>query len=160
MRLTALLICLSACAWAGCVQGPKVDLRDRNFVQAGGLAVGIELPKREFAVGEQFDVSVVARNDTRRPIAIEATTGALVYLRVLRSTTSGWEEVKRYPGSAVMLMSSWELAPRGTRTFTLHLTVEPDWPTNEPLRLTAELNGKPKVSPGIVVRVMPSSEKT
>ena len=158
MKLAVSLTFLAAClTCAGCPR-KQIDLTEQNFVESDGLAVGIELPKREFLTGEVFETTVYAVNKTREPIAIEATTGAQVYLRIWRKTVVGWDEVKRYPQAAVLVMTPWQVAPRETRRFTMRLTVEPDWPTHEPLRITAELNGRPAISPGMIIRVTPSAK--
>ena len=47
--------------------------------------------------------------------------------------------------------STWDGG--ATRTFVIPLTVPPDWPTHEPLRLTAELNGVDDLATGLLVKV-------
>jgi len=152
-------VCWLAAVWAGGC-GPREDLRagrEVNSAERDGLVVEIELTRREFAVGQTMPVTVTALNTTRRDLDILASTGAPVYVKVWRNIGVGWEEVKRYPQAAVMVMSPWSLEARGRRTFPLSVPVEPDWPTNEPLRVTAELNGRPEVAPGIIIRVQGSA---
>lgn len=144
---------LAALIPIGC-NAAKVDLSSES-AEAGGLAVRIEAPKTTFLRGEEFKVAVVARNTTQKPMRIDAVTGAPVYLRIWRYTGLGWEQVKRYPQVATMVMNPWTLEPRSERRFELNLVVEPDWPTNEALRLTAELNGRGDVVPGILIAVVP-----
>ena len=126
-----------------------------DSAEATGLTVRIEAPKTTFLTGEEFKAVVVARNTTHKPMRIDATTGAPVYLRIWRHTGLGWEQVKRYPQVATMVMNPWTLEPRSERRFELHLVVEPDWPTNEALLLTAELNGRGDVVPSIFIGIVP-----
>ena len=139
---------------AGC--GPqKIDATPVNTVEVDGLSVSLELPDRQFRTGQQARAVVVARNLTDRPIPIDARTGAPVYIRILRFTGISWEDVKRYPEAATMVMSPWTLDAGAQRTFVMNLTVEPDWPTGEIIRITAGLNGREEASPGLAVEVMP-----
>ena len=64
-----------------------------------------------------------------------------------------WEEVKRYPQAETTTMNPWTLEANSHRTFEMQLTVQPDWPTGEPLRMTAELNGRKDVSPSLTLTV-------
>jgi len=143
---------------AGCdspdVVGPTLEVSDDDGT---GLVVGIELPKSHFVPGEHLAVKVTAQNTTDEPMSILAQTGAPVYVNIWRNTGLGWDTVKRYPQAATMVMSPWELSAGQTRTFTLRLTVEPDWPTGEPLRMTAQLNGRESITPGIIITVAGSS---
>ena len=146
------LLLAATVALAGC-EGQKVAPRPANSVEINGLAVTIDVPNRSFTVGEQFKVTVTAHNTTKQPMRIPAGSGAPVYVRLWRYTGLAWEEVKRYPESAVMIMRPWSLAPGQKRTFAMQLAVEPDWPTGEVLRITAELNGRAEVAPGVTVEV-------
>lgn len=149
-----------AVALGGCA-GQEIKPASPYCAQAEGLLVGLEIPKTSILRGETVTVGVVAVNLTDKPIAIHATTGAPVHLSVWRSTGIGWEMVKRYPRAATMVMTTWTLAPRAQRRFEMNLTVEPDWPTHEPLRLTAELNGRDDVvaaAPITVVSLPPAAQ--
>ena len=78
------LVLLGAAVPAGCESG-RVELGPINTVEAGELILSVELPKRDFVVGEQFTVTVTARNAGREPIEIVARSGAPVRWRA-RST--------------------------------------------------------------------------
>jgi len=154
----ALLVICAALA-AGCdsheVAGPTLEV---SVADENGLVVGIELPKRHFVPGEHLAVRVTAQNTTDEPMTIFARTGAPVYVSIWRNTGLGWDEVERYPKAAAMVMSPWELPAGQTRTFTLRLRVEPDWPTGEPLRIAAQLNGRERITPGIIITVAGSAQ--
>lgn len=137
----------------GC-NGAEVPLGS-DSAEAAGLMVRIQAPKTTFLTGEEFKVVVVARNTTHKPMRIDATTGAPVYLRIWRHTGLGWQQVRRYPQVATMVMNPWTLKPRSERRFELNLVVEPDWPTNEALLLTAELNARGDVVPSIFIGIVP-----
>ena len=137
--------------------GPAQNSRVINSVESDGLVVTIELPKRVFAVGEEFAVGVTARNITSRPIIINSASGAPIYARLLRHTGLNWEQVKRYPKTETMLMNAWRIEPGSQRSFVLTLTVEPDWPTGELLRLTAEVNGISDLSAGVALQIAPAT---
>lgn len=136
----------------GCGQ-QNLSVHPANTVKTDGLEVSLDVPKRNFKPGETFRVKLTARNTTKDPMRILATTGAPVYVRIWRHTGLGWEEVKRYPRAATMVMSPWTLEPHSVRSFVMQLTVEPDWPTAEALRITAELNGRREAAPGVTIEV-------
>lgn len=158
MRIAAACVLLLTTAMlVGCANASRVDLRPINTVEVDGLSVSVEIPKRNFNTGETFVATVTAENRTKMPIEIIARTGAPVYLRLWRHTGLTWQEVKRYPEAATMVMSPWTLAPGDRRVFVRQLLVEPDWPTAELLRLTAELNGRDEVAPALVIEIHPSA---
>ncbi len=130
-----------------------------NTTEVSGLALTVEVPKRIFTVGEQFTLAITASNTTKEPIEIVATNSALVYVRILRYNGVAWREVKRYPETSAMVISPWTLPKRATRRFDMQLTVEPDWPMGENVRITAELNGRPEVSAGLSIEIVPRRQK-
>ena len=143
---------------AGCPKKEVVDPTPTNEVTVDGLQVTIEMPKRDYQVGEEFLVVVTAANTTGRSIKIVSRTGAPVYLRIWRHTGLDWEEVKAYPEAATMLMTTWTLNKKSARRFALPLTVEPDWPAGEILAVSAELNGREDVSPRLTFLVASTLE--
>lgn len=159
MRIAKLLLLLlgGVAVLVGC-QRQEIDTKPTNTVEIDGLAVSLDIPHQFLVVGEQFELTVTAHNMTRRPMRIDAETGALVYVRIFRHTGLVWEEVKRYPATAAMIMSPWTLQRTTRRDFVMQMTVEPDWPVGEPLRITAELDGRPDVSPEVIVEVGPPVE--
>ena len=153
-----LLLVLALTVLPGCPKTePPVD-PTYNIADAGGLEVGIKLPKTSFVVGEKFNVVVTAKNISDAPITIDAASGSPVYVRIHRYTGMAWEEVKRYPQAATMLMRPWTLRAGDQRSWTLLIPVEPDWPTAEGLRITSELNGRPEVSPVVSIEVLGSAK--
>jgi len=146
---------LAAVVLGGCANPKAVDLSPPNSVEIDGLKVTIKVPKRSFVTGEQFRVLITACNTTRHPIRIPAAGGAPVYVRIWRHTGLSWEEVKRYPEAATTIMTPWTLPAGQKWTRIMNLTVEPDWPTGELLRVTAELNGREDASPALTVEVTP-----
>jgi len=155
MRLvTIFLLSFAAGVPVGCGNAGQIDAGPSNTVRADGLAVTVEIPSRQFAVGDSFDVVVTAVNTTNRPIRIVAGSGAPVYVSILRYTGLYWQEVKRYPRAATMVMNPWTLRRRSSRRFVMPLTVEPDWPTGEILSIMAELNGRPDAAPRLTFEVV------
>ena len=147
MLLFAAGLCLAGCAQQEIATGEHV-------AQADGLVVTLESPQHDVLVpGENLSLIVTVRNTTKQPAEIVARSGAPVYARVWRRGEMYWQQVKTYPQAATMVMTPWTLPAREQRTFMLSLPVEPDWPTGEPLRITAELNGRPQAKPAIIVRV-------
>ena len=159
MRIVRLSLLVIAAVFlsAGCNK-QEVDTTPTNVTEIDGLAVSLNIPSRLLTMRERFVLTVTAHNRTRQPMQIEAETGAPVYVRIFRHTGLVWEEIKRYPTSTTMIMSFWTLQPGAKRSFMMDMTVEPDWPVGEPLRITVELNGRAEVSPGVVVEVNPLPE--
>jgi len=52
-----------------------------------------------------------------------------------------------------MVASPWALKAGQSRKFVMNLPVEADWPTEEPLKLTVELNGRADVVVGGLIKV-------
>lgn len=152
--MKALTGCLMIALAVGVTGCPDRMDRPWNTMQKGGLEVRLQLAERHYLVGDQVKVTVEARNTGGEPIRIPADTGARVLVKVYQHTGTGWEQVKRYPQAATMVMSPWTLEPGAAAgPFELVVPVEPDWPTNEILRLTAELNGRPDVAPGVAITI-------
>ena len=156
MKVINLLLLTGALLLVGCTRNHEVSPH-ANTLTLDGLSVSIELPGRTFTVGEQFKVVLTAYNTTNKPMEILADNGSLIYVRIWRRTGEVWEDVKTYPTATIDVKSPWTLDPHTTRSFTMELTVEPDWPRGEILRVTGELNGRTEVSPGLTVEVNPQS---
>ena len=141
---------------AGCE--PKEPNLMCSIAQADGLRVSMDIPKRHFAPGENFDLTIKATNMTKEPILITAPTAAPVYVRLWRNTSVGWERIKSFPQTENIIVKEWTLAPRETREFKMVLSAQPDWPQDEMLKLSAEINGKNKISPMLTIDVMPPAK--
>ncbi len=124
-----------------------------GIATADGLKVQLEVSRDQLITGDEFLVKITAINLTDDPIAIRSRSGALTHVRIFRHTGMHWDEVKRYPQAETAMMSPWILEANSVRTFEMQLTAEPDWPTGEPLLMTAELNGRKDVSPSLTVNV-------
>ena len=127
----------------------------KNSAEVGGLRVSVEMPKRQYDVGEQFTVVITAKNLTDSPIVISSPTSAMTFIKLWRYDGIVWEEFKRYPVASTVVVRKWTLPAGGKRQFFMNLIVEPDWPTAEILRLTAELNGRPEAAPALAFDVLP-----
>lgn len=134
----------------GCQRSEKIVWRGQAD---DGLVVTASIPRRSYVRGDTVDIHIDVRNTSGRAIAIPADSGALVYATLWRRTTIGFEQVKRYPQTAVMVAAPWNLRSGKSYKCTLRLPVEPDWPTSEPLKLTVELNGRDDVVAGGYVQV-------
>ena len=158
-KLSLWFLALSLTAVTSC--GPK-ELPPLGIVSQAvkdGLGVELRVPRRSLVRGETVPITVTARNLGKKEMVIPATSGALVYVILWRKTAVGWERVKRYPETAVPVASTWRLAPGAAQPFPLNLPIAPDWPVGEPLRLTAELNGRPEVKPGGIIQVYLTCEE-
>ena len=159
MKYLTLLLAGSLVALTGCPPKQSFQQDIGTQVTKDGLTVELHLPRRLLVRGETVPVTVVARNLTKDEMVIPATTGALVYVTLWRNTEVGWEQVKQYPESAAQVATPWRLAGTSAQSFPLNLRVAPDWPTGEPLRITAELNGRPEVAPGGIIQVFLTQEE-
>jgi hypothetical protein len=146
---------LAAMVLAGCNGdgSDKIMTGPVNAVEADGLGATLTIPTRNYRIGDKVPASITVTNTTDEPATIRATTGAPIYLHVERWTGLAWEPVLTFPEAAIMVMSPWTLKPGASRTFEMTLTVEPDWPTNEMLRLVAEVNGRPQLRPALTFEV-------
>ncbi len=155
--LAFLLSVTLATAMSGCQESgwPFAASAPQVVSAAEGMVVSMEVPRRIFRVGEKFVVNVTIRNLLKKQqIAIMADSGAPVYVRLFRHTGLAWDQMKRYPETTTMVMTPWTLAPLEQRSYAVQLTVEPDWPTYEPLRLTAEVNGEKKIKAFATIEVV------
>lgn len=150
------LLTLITAMLAGCNANPHaVAMPEQNTVgPRDGLSLTVGVPKRLFAVGERFTAAIDATNNGGKPVTFNAG-GARAYIVLQRNTDAGWTEIRRYPRSVVGVQNPWTLKTGWTETFTVALAVEPDWPTAEPLRLAAQLDGGPNLTPGVVIQVKP-----
>jgi hypothetical protein len=117
------------------------------------------VPSSHLFTGQTLAMKITAINTTDQPITINADSKAPVIVSLYRQTAAGWELVKRYPESPIMVANTWTLAPKASREFPLNLTVSPDWPTREGIRLEAQINGMAKAKPGLVVQIYPTAEE-
>jgi len=147
------LVAVALALTAGCAQ--KTDLEDIacNTAEADGLKLQVELPGRNFQTGDALRVTVTATNTTRKPIEIHSPTGAPVLVRITRYDMLSPEQVRVYPRTATANILSWTLPPGQSRTFVMMVPIEPDWPVEEVLYLSAELNGYEKVAPRVFLLV-------
>jgi len=158
--LTCGLIALSA----GCgmmdrgMEGAATD-QAVSRVRGKGMTISVSLPKRDWQIGEAIPVEATAVNNTGSAIDVVSPSGAPILVRVMRPSKGSFEQVRLYPSSATSNIINWTLPAHGSRTYKLMVPVEPDWPVAEPLRLSAELNGYPKYSPGVTITVRPGSLK-
>jgi hypothetical protein len=118
------------------------------------LMVTLDLPKTTLAPGEQVHVSIIASNRTDQRLRIQAGSGAPYFVSLWRHTGTGWDKIKRYPVTSQLVLSEWYLPPCGARAFAPMVTVEPDWPRHELLRLQVEINGRGDVAPWVGVEVI------
>jgi len=161
MKTLVLLMAIGvALALAGCPKPAEpIEQGIAAKVSKGDLALELRVPRRNVVRGQTVPVTVTASNLGKEEMTVEATSGALVYVRLWRRTALGWEQVKRLPETAAMVIQHWALPPGQSKAFELNLTVSPDWPTGEPLRITTELNGRPEVRAGGVIQVFLTQEE-
>ena len=155
MRIALACCVLLTAVAAGCDN--RIDAAPRIFQirdteTSADLSVAIAVHQQQVVPGEQLHVEVTARNLTKKPITINARSGAPVYVRIWQD--AGRDEVERYPRTEMMVARPWTLAPRAERSFVLSIPVEPNWPTGEILRVTAELNGRGDLTPSVHIEVL------
>ena len=150
---TSAIIALAAAVLAGCQGAPLAMKGEHNTVSAGDIAVSLEVPKRFYNVGEKFQAVVYVQNKTDRPVTISADSGAPVFVRLSHHTNVGEVQLKQYPQFSLIFVRVWTLNPHEIRSFPLELTVEPDWPSGELIRLSGEVNGRPEIQPGVMISV-------
>ena len=151
--MMAMLGCLGCPLPDDSLTGPRVHADTSK-----GLTVELVLPKYSFYRGEAIPLKVVARNDSRRSILLDADSRALAYVTLHRRAIDAWQRIKKYPDSAIMVTRHWTLRPGESRTFPLNVDVAPDWPTGESLRLVGGLNGRPDVAPAAMIDVYPTRD--
>ena len=152
MKYTVCTLAIALAVVAGCE--PNRAQRQVLAPHAEDIGLTLSLSTSAPAPGQDVHVVATAVNNTRQPLAITASTSALVIVRLWRQTPSGWTQVREYPETALQVLHPWTLAPGKQREFEWTLTVEPNWPPNVPLRLTGELNGYPARSAPVALRVL------
>lgn len=157
-RLVIVLAMLPLAALLGCQQ-PPVDEAFTVSAEGKGLWLEMRIPDRYFVRGDTIPVAVVARNTTEEDLVIQANSGALVYLRLARHTGLAWEEIKRFPAAAIMVTRQWKLPAGGSHKVLMNLDVTADWPTGEPLKLTAELNGRGDVQAAALIEAFATQQE-
>ena len=164
MRVSVGLLAVALAA-GGCQPPPAPQPTTRSApgivwrAAKAGLAVEVVVPETGYARGDVIPVAVTARNTTAEEMTVTASTRAKVLVSILQSTPIGWEEIGRYPGAAATVLTTWTLAPGQTFTHTMNVPVTADWPTDEPLKLEAWLDGRPDVRPGGIIRVYPTGQQ-
>ena len=141
------------------VQPPPTFDTTTATASADDLRVTIHLPQTTFAPGDKVLVKIVASNKTSGGIRIKAGTGAPYYIHLLQYKDAGWKQIKVYPSAATIITQEWVIPPHETRTFAPVLTVEPDWPMYENLRLEVNLNGREDVRPFLHIEVLNKTKK-
>ena len=149
-RWVFVCVAVTAVILAGCPQdgggeygaGPEQATAPRPV----GLSLQVSASSTALTVGQEVTFQAVATNRTDQAIDIVSSDSGLCIFRIWRHTVPGWTETRRFPEMYLTALHPWTLPPGEQRTFTMPLTVGPDWRSNEPLRLTAELNGYAVVS--------------
>ena len=117
-----------------------------------GLVLKMSVPQRNYVRGQSVPVTLVVENATEQNMTIQSDSGALVRVSLWRQTVVGWQHVKTFPATAVMIPIKWILPAGKARTFAMNLPVTHDWPTAEHLRLTGHLNGRPCAAPAALIQ--------
>jgi hypothetical protein len=164
MKHTCFLMLLAAAMLPGCardksyVDGGSIAADLQDIAVVGDLSVEMRLVKRSYLPGQNLTVQLTARNTGSEPMTIEAPSGAKVFVQIERYINAHWARVNRYPEAAVMALHTWTLPPNSQKQWTVPLTVEPDWPVAEPLKVKAWINGLPNIAPSVQIRVLPAVE--
>lgn len=169
MRIVAFLLLVPACA-AGCAAEPETTITPPaphsgqltsligvSPAGEGDLSVAVALPRMHLVTGQTIDVTVTVTNQAGCPVRIDSLTSARVHVFIWRGSLAGWVKMLRYPQAQAMVVTPWGIAANGSVQFRMPLVVEPTWPTHEPLRLTAAINGTGVASTPITIEVTPQS---
>ena len=125
-------------------------------VASDSLLATMTADKRIARVGEGINVALVARNTSLRSMSIEAATTAPMIVTVWRyDMAKGWTRVKEYPKVAIYRRQTWVLHGGKERAFSMAVPVEPDWPTQQMVKLMAELNGRTDARPYVLIEIRP-----
>lgn len=145
MKAVAVALLCSVVFAAGCqTQAPPSGPGGIwHTVTQNGLKLTLEAPERTYAPGSVIPLTITATNLGPQPMCFTAPTSAIVLVGVARQTNIGVETLHKYPEASAQVQTPWVLGPGQCRSFKMTLTVGSDWPTQEPLRLMAELAGCP-----------------
>jgi hypothetical protein len=158
-RIAIVLALLCLAGSVGCQLQPVAEGGFTVGAHRGGLLLEMSIPDRYFVRGDTVPVTVVARNTADEDLTVRADSGALVYVWLWRHTGTAWEQVKRFPAAAVMAAREWKLPAGGSHKLAMNLDVTADWPTGEPLKLTAELNGRSDVRAAALVEAFATRQE-
>ena len=153
-RIAALaMACGAGLLIAGCQPGREA-LRDCSIVRRHGpITVGLKLPRHEFRRGDEFTVKVVTVNTSDEALTLRRYGEPKYFIQIARNEGLGWETVKTYPTGAADLLREWSIPAGHADVYQTTLIVEPDWPTGETLRISAEMNRHPEVRVADFIRV-------
>ncbi|NQU76345.1 MAG: hypothetical protein HQ546_08555 [Planctomycetes bacterium] len=160
---TILLIIVAAglvppgCGWRNWFsRSPSQTQLSTGKAIGGDLSTTVMVDRRIARIGDKLDISLMAENTSSDPIPVEADTTAPMLVTVWRyNMANGWQRAKVYPEVSITQRSAWVLQRHEKRKFFMTVPVEPDWPTLELLRITAELNGRPDVRPFVLIEISP-----
>ncbi len=159
MKYCMFVTILAAFLAAGCSAQPQTAVTaNAATAVSNGLALSVEIDKSCFVVGDKVSIKLTARNTTDHPIRITAPNSSPYLICVWKDNSLAWERILTYPKAAMMVINPWTLEANSERTFFVSVPVEPDWPTNELLRLSCELNGRPDLAPYVMITVFRPGE--
>lgn len=156
MKPLALAVILALGACGGCRSSQSMTAAE-NEIRAGNLTMQFELSDYEPVAGQQLVATVLVRNTGLTTQRIVSPTSAAVYIRIYRRGEFGDELVAQYPQLVAQVVTPWTLSAGQERTFQIPLQVGPDWPTNQRLRVAAELSGRPDARMDQTIVVKPGS---
>ncbi len=153
--LTVLLAgaCLASggCFW----RGRPTPAEGTSIRTVGPFRVVLAVPAGAYEPGDSFTVTVTTTNVSDEPVVVHRWGSVAYYLTVSHNRGTGWEEVHTYPGGTAGVMESWTFRPGQQKSTAIRLTVEPDWPVGELLRLEAHMNGREEVRAAEFVEIIP-----
>ncbi len=152
--LIAPWLLLAACV-AGCSQHGPAEIPGTE-VASGPLLASIATDRRSAEVGQSVRVTLIVRNTSGDPIPVEAASTAPMFVSVWRYVAAeGWLRIKEYPEAVIARRQAWVLEGREEKSFSMTVPVEPDWPTRQLIKLTAELNGRTDARPYVLMEIRP-----
>jgi hypothetical protein len=155
VALLAVALLAVGCADGGNRSGP--GRHDAATVSADRLTLTVQPGRRTVRTGERLAVDVTVTNTGSSAVEIVSPNAARLLATVWEKydpTGSTWDKVKTYPQAAAMVISPWTLTPGESFRRTLNLPVEPDWPSEERLRLTVTVNGRDDLTAETFIQVV------
>jgi hypothetical protein len=152
ISLAALL--LAACAAVGCGKPAETTLTTASAADRD-LKTTMTVDRQFARAGQDLHITLTARNTGLHTMEISARNSAPMLVTLWRyDSLKGWQRIAEYPQAAAFQLSPWKLSPFGQRTFEMTVPVDDTWPTNESIRLSAELNGRPDARAYVLVKVL------
>jgi len=137
----------------GCAPGPRGD--GPSVVRLNSAAAEMAVPDRTVHRGQVLGVGIATWNLGKEPLTVTRTGSSVYRVEAARHDGIGWVTFRTYPATDAMVLRKLTLEPGSRRDDSVLVTVEPDWPGGEVVRLQAVMNGWPELRMSDFVTVRP-----